>query len=159
MPFKISGDFLVVVKHPDYKPDERKRDVPYPSGRSKSYVYLQPENGRHSTANGAPGASVLAPKAQRKLILGLKALQGISWTTLQTPNAAAAPRRATLTFSILVELLAIRRNDLPRARGSAHQGDTNDPKHARALAALGTVLSNQSKLCEEAISPLEKALK
>jgi tetratricopeptide (TPR) repeat protein len=32
-----------------------------------------------------------------------------------------------------------------------------DPHHARALAALGTVFSNQSKY-DEAIAPLEKAL-
>jgi tetratricopeptide (TPR) repeat protein len=54
-------------------------------------------------------------------------------------------------------VLSVRRNDLPKAQEVFTKATQIDPHHARALAALGTVLSNQSKY-EEAITPLEKAL-
>jgi len=121
-------------------------------------VYLQPENDANSTANGAPGAPVLAPKAQKEVDLGLKALQENKLDDAQKHlNAAAALAPSYPDVLYLVGVLAIRRNDLPRAREVLTKATQIDPKHARALAALGTVLSNQSNY-EEAISPLEKAL-
>jgi len=151
------GDFLVVVEASGYKPGRANVDVPIPV-KVEVDVYLQPENDANSTANGAPGAPVLAPKAQKEVDLGLKALQENKLDDAQKHlNAAAALAPSYPDVLYLIGVLAIRRNDLPRAREVLTKATQIDPKHARALAALGTVLSNQSNY-EEAISPLEKAL-
>jgi len=151
------GDFLVVVEASGYKPGRANVDVPIPV-KVEVDVYLQPENDANSTVNGAPGAPVLAPKAQKEVDLGLKALQENKLDDAQKHlNAAAALAPSYPDVLYLIGVLAIRRNDLPRAREVLTKATQIDPKHARALAALGTVLSNQSNY-EEAISPLEKAL-
>jgi tetratricopeptide (TPR) repeat protein len=123
-------------------------------------VYLQPENDANANtpANGAPGAPVLAPKAQKEVDLGLKALQESKLDDAQRHldgAAALAPNHPDLLY--LMGVLAFRRNDLPRAQQVLTKATQIDPHHARALAALGTVFSNQSKY-DEAIAPLEKAL-
>jgi len=149
------GDFSVVVEANGYKLGRANVEVPIPV-KVEVDVYLQPEN--DSNANGAPGAPVLAPKAQKEVDLGLKALQENNLDDAQKHlNAAAALAPSYPDVLYLMGVLAVRRNDLPRAQEVLTKATQIDPHHARALAALGTVLSNQSKY-EEAISPLEKAL-
>jgi Flp pilus assembly protein TadD len=130
------GGFSVVVEAPGYKQGRANVDVPIPV-RVEVDVYLQPESdaNANTTVNGALGAPVLAPKAQKA--------------------AALAPSHPNILY--LFGVLYVRRNDLPRAQEALTKATQIDPKHARALAALGTVLSNQSNY-EAAISPLEKAL-
>ena len=153
------GDFLVVVEASGYKPGRANVDVPIPV-KVEVDVYLQPENDANANtpANGAPGAPVLAPKAQKEVDLGLKALQESKLDDAQRHlDAAAALSPSHPDILYLMGVLAVRRNDLPRAQQVLTKATQIAPHHARALAALGTVLSNQSKY-EEAISPLEKAL-
>lgn len=153
------GGFSVVVEAPGYKPGRANVDVPIPV-RVEVDVYLQPESdaNANNSVNGAPGAPVLAPKAQKEVDLGLKALQENKLDDAQKHlNAAAALAPSYPDILYLVGVLAVRRNDLPRAQEMLTKATQIDPKHARALAALGTVLSNQSNY-EAAISPLEKAL-
>ena len=151
------GDFLVVVEASGYKPGRANVDVPIPV-KVEVDVYLQPENDANSTANSAPGAPVLAPKAQKEVDLGLKSLQENRLDDAQKHlNAAAALAPSYPDVLYLLGVLAIRRNDLPRAQEVLTKATQIDPHHARALAALGTVFSNQSKY-DEAIIPLEKAL-
>ncbi len=153
------GDFSVVVEATGYKPGRANVDVPIPV-RVEVDVYLQPENDAiaNTTVDGAPGAPVLAPKAQREVEFGLKALQENRLVDAQKhldAAAALAPSHPDVLY--LFGVLYVRRNDLPRARAALTKATQIDPHHARALAALGTVLSNQGNY-EEAISPLEKAL-
>jgi Tfp pilus assembly protein PilF len=153
------GDFLVVAEAPGYKPGRANVDVPIPV-KVEVDVYLQPENDANANTipNGAPGAPVLAPKAQKEVDLGLKALQESKLDDAQRhldAAAALAPSHPDVLY--LMGVLAVRRNDLPRAQQVLTKATQIAPHHARALAALGTVLSNQNKY-EEAIAPLEKAL-
>src|SRR6266404_2248498 len=153
------GDFLVVVEASGYKPGRANVDVPIPV-KVEVDVYLQPESdaSANTSVNCAPGAPVLAPKAQKEVDLGLKALQENKLDDAQKHlNAAVALAPGNPDVLYLVGVLAVRRNDLPRAQEVLTKATQIDPHHARALAALGTVLSNQSKY-EEAIAPLEKAL-
>lgn len=151
------GDFSVIVEANGYKLGRASIDVPIPV-RVEVDVYLQPESDTSTTANGAPGAPVLAPKAQKEVDAGLKALQENKLDDAQKhldAAAALAPNHPDVLY--LFGVLYIRRNDLPRAQGALTKATQIDPHHARALAALGTVLSNQSNY-EAAIPPLEKAL-
>ncbi len=151
------GDFSVVVEANGYKLGRANVDVPIPV-KVEVDVYLQPENDANTTANRAPGAPVLAPKAQKEIDAALKALQENKLDDAQKhldAAAALAPSHPDVLY--LLGVLSVRRNDLPRAQEVFTKATQIDPKHARALAALGTVLSNQSKY-EEAITPLEKAL-
>jgi Flp pilus assembly protein TadD len=153
------GGFSVVVDAPGYKQGRANVDVPIPV-RVEVDVYLQPESdaNANTTVNGALGAPVLAPKAQKEFDLGLKALQENQLDDAQKhldAAAALAPSHPNILY--LFGVLYVRRNDLPRAQEALTKATQIDPKHARALAALGTVLSNQSNY-EAAISPLEKAL-
>src|SRR5713226_843054 len=153
------GDFSVIVEASGYKPGRANVDVPIPV-RVEVDVYLQPETdtNTNATVNSAPGAPVLAPKAQKEFDLGLKALQENQLDDAQKhldAAAALAPSHPDVLY--LFGVLYVRRNDLPRAQEALTKATQIDPKHARALAALGTVLSNQSKY-EAAIAPLEKAL-
>jgi Flp pilus assembly protein TadD len=153
------GGFSVVVEASGYKPGRANVDVPIPV-RVEVDVYLQPDSNAKANTNatGAPGAPVLAPKAQKEVDLGLKALQENKLDDAQKHLDAAAtlaPSHPDVLY--LWGFLYVRRHDLPRAQEALTKATQIDPKHARALAALGTVLSNQSNY-EAAISPLEKAL-
>jgi tetratricopeptide (TPR) repeat protein len=151
------GDFSVIVEANGYKLGRANVDVPIPV-RVEVDVYLQPESDASTTANGAPGAPVLAPKAQKEVDLGLKALQEDKLDDAQKHLAAAAalaPNHPDVLY--LFGVLYIRRNDLPRAQEALTKATQIAPRHARALAALGTVLSNRSNY-EAAIPTLEKAL-
>jgi tetratricopeptide (TPR) repeat protein len=153
------GDFSVVVEATGYKPGRANVDVPIPV-RVEVDVYLQSESdaNANTTANGAAGSPVLAPKAQKEVASGLKALQENQLGDAQKhldAAAALAPNHPDILY--LFGVLYVRRNDLPRAQEALTKATQIDPKHARALAALGTVLSNQGNY-EAAISPLEKAL-
>jgi Tfp pilus assembly protein PilF len=153
------GDFSVVVEATGYKQGRANVDVPIPV-RVEVDVYLQPETdtNTNATVNGAPGAPLLAPKAQKEADSGLKALQENKLDDAQKHLDAAvalAPNHPDVLY--LFGVLYVRRNDLPRAQQAFTKATQIDPKHARALAALGTVLSNQSKYAE-ALSPLGKAL-
>jgi len=84
---------------------------------------FQPENDANSTANGAPGAPVLAPKAQKEVDLGLKALQENKLDDAQKHlNAAAALAPSYPDVSILLECSRSGEMTSPGA-GSAHQGE------------------------------------
>lgn len=153
------GDFSVVVEANGYKLGRANVDVPIPV-KVEVDVYLQPENDSNSNtaANGPPGAAVLAPKAQKEIDAGLKALQENKLDDAQKhldAAAALAPSHPDVLY--LLGVLSVRRNDLAKAQEVFTKATQLDPKHARALAALGTVLANQSKY-EEATIPLEKAL-
>jgi Tfp pilus assembly protein PilF len=153
------GDFSVVVEAPGYKPGRANVDVPIPV-KVEVDVYLQPESDANASTsvNGPPGSPVLAPKAQKEVDSGLKALQENKLDDAQKHLDAAAvlaPSHPDVLY--LFGVLYVRRNDLPRAREALAKATQIDPHHARALAALGTVLSNQSNY-EAAIPPLEKAL-
>jgi Flp pilus assembly protein TadD len=153
------GDFSVVVEANGYKQGRANVDVPIPV-KVEVDVYLQPESdaNANSSANGVPGAPVLAPKAQKEVDLGLKALQENKLDDAQKhldAAAALAPNHPDVLY--LFGVLYVRRNDLPRAQEALSKATQIDPKHARALAALGTVLSNESNY-EAAIPPLERAL-
>ncbi len=153
------GDFSVLVEATGYKPGRANVDVPIPV-RVEVDVYLQPEGdvNANSSPNGVPGAPVLAPKAQKEVDLGLKALQENKLDDAQKHLDAAtalAPNHPDVLY--LFGVLYVRRNDLPHAQEALSKATQIDPKHARALAALGTVLSNQGNYLA-AISPLERAL-
>ena len=153
------GDFSVVVEATGYKPGRANVDVPIPV-RVEVDVYLQPENdgNANTAANGVPGAPVLAPKAQKEVDSGLKALQENKLDDAQKHLDAAAtlaPSHPDVLY--LFGVLYVRRNDLARAQEALTKATQLDPQHARALAALGTVLSNQGNYVA-AISPLERAL-
>ena len=153
------GDFSVIVEASGYKPGRANVDVPIPV-RVEVDVYLEPETetNTNATVKGAPGAPVLAPKAQKEFDLSLKALQENQLDDAQKhldAAAALAPSHPDVLY--LFGVLYVRRNDLPRAQEVLTKATQIDPRHARALAALGTVLSNQSNY-EAAIPSLEKAL-
>ena len=153
------GDFSVVVEAPGYKPGRATVDVPIPV-KVEVDVYLQPESDANgnSSVNGASGSPVLAPKAQKEVDAGVKALQENKLDDAQKHldvAAALAPSHPDVLY--LFGVLYVRRNDLPRAQEALTKATQIDPHHARALAALGTVLSNQSNY-EAAIPTLEKAL-
>jgi len=156
MPQNLGG-FTVEVEATGYKPGRANVDVPIPV-RVEVDVYLQPESDPNASAKAAPGAPVLAPKAQQEVDLALKALQENKLDDAQKHlDAASAFAPAHPDILYLLGVLSVRRNDLPHAQEVLTKATQIDPQHARALAALGTVLSNQNKY-EEAIPPLDKAL-
>jgi len=150
------GDFSVVAEATGYQTGRVNVDVPIPV-RVEVDVYLQPESSS-GPAETAPGAPLLAPKAQKEVDAGLKALQENQLEEAQKhldAAAALAPSHPDILY--LHGVLYIRRNELPNAQEVLTKATQMDPHHARALAALGTVLSNQGKFAE-AIPPLDRAL-
>ncbi len=153
------GDFSVVVEAPGYRPGRATVDVPIPV-KVEVDVYLQPEGDASANTSvvGVPGAPILAPKAQKEVDAGLKALQENKLDEAQKRlDAAAALAPGNPDVHYLIGVLYIRRNDMHRAQEALTKATQIDPQHARALAALGTVLSNLNNY-EAALSPLEKAL-
>jgi tetratricopeptide (TPR) repeat protein len=151
------GDFSVVVEATGYKVGRANVDVPIPV-RVDVDVYLQPEGEASANTSGISGAPILAPKAQKEVDAGLKALQENKLDEAQKHlDAAAVLVPANPDVHYLLGVLYIRRNELHRAQEVLTKATQIDPHHARALAALGTVLSNLNNY-EAAIPPLEKAL-
>jgi Flp pilus assembly protein TadD len=153
---KNLGHFTVVVEAPGYKTAHEEVSVPIPE-KVEVDVYLQPEG--DTTTVGLTGGPVLAPRA--KEILN-KALQALLANNLEEADRRLreamrlAPGHPDVLY--LQGIFYLRRNQWAEAQSVLEKATQIDPKHARALAALGTALSNQGKY-DLAIAPLEQSVR
>lgn len=150
------GQFSVIVEAPGYKTAHEEVSVPIPV-KAELDVYLLPEADTTGTV-GLAGGPVLAPKARDVLNKALQALQANNLDEADKRLSEAmrlAPGHPDVLY--LQGVLYLRRSKWAEAQSVLEKATRTDSKHARALAALGTALSNQGKY-DAAIAPLEQSV-
>ncbi len=153
---KSLGQFTIIVEAPGYKTAHEEVSLPI-SAKAEVDVYLQPEADTTATV-GLAGGPVLAPRARKVLDKALQALVGNNLDDAEKRLREAmrlAPGHPDVLY--LQGVLYLRRNSWAEAQSVLEKATLIDPKHARALAALGTALSNQGKY-DAAIAPLEQSV-
>ncbi|NDQ57050.1 MAG: tetratricopeptide repeat protein [Acidipila sp.] len=151
------GDYYVEVEAAGYKTGRGEASLPIPV-TTDVQIYLQAESEFIAEPVVSGPGSILAPKAKKELNAGLQALREGKLADAEKNLSAAnalAPGNSDILY--LLGILYVRLKDLPRAQSVLEKATQIDPHHARALAALGTTLANQSKFAE-AIPPLEQSL-
>ena len=148
------GEFTVVVQAAGYASAQQDLSI-NAAGRAEVDVYL---HALSVNPTGAPGRTVLAPKAKKAVDEGLQAL-GADNPAKAQKHASEAMRLAPSHPDVLYlqGVIFLKQRDWPRAQEVLEKATQVDPSHANAFSALGMALCDQGKY-EAAIAPLEKAL-
>ena len=150
------GEYTVAVEAPGYKGAQQEVSI---AGATQYLedMYLERE-ATSEEGKGAPGRTVLAPKARQALEKGAQALKAGKLGEAHTWIGEAmklAPANPDVLY--LQAMLYMNQSNWEQAQTMLERASQIDPNQPHLLAALGIDLVNQKKLAE-AIPPLEKSI-
>ncbi len=153
----VAGDYDIEVTAPGYRGAHVQTTVAGTSQTTPVYIYLQPE--------GAPGEPAtpampppMNPKAQKELTKALEALKAQrleeAWSHLEKAEPLA-PESSDVHY--LLGVLLVAKNNSKGARQEFEKAVSHQPRHERALIALGE-LQLRAGDATAAAQTLEQAL-
>jgi tetratricopeptide (TPR) repeat protein len=149
------GDFTVLVEAAGYSSAQKEFSVDA-TGRTQIDIVLR--RTAASDSSTPPGRPLLAPKAQKAVDEGLRALSADKTAEAEKHVAEAvrlAPGHPDVLY--LEGVLYLKQHNWAQAQEVLQKATQLDPGNAQAFAALGMSLCDQGKY-DAAIAPLEKAL-
>jgi Flp pilus assembly protein TadD len=150
------GSYTVIVEAAGYK--TAQKDVSLTVAMKVEVDISLQSDSASGDAPSAPGRPILAPKARKALLEGLKAIAEKRLDDADKKIAEAiqlAPSDPDVLYGQGV--LYMSRGNWAQAQGSLEKSTQMNAENPRAFSALGMVLINQGKN-EAAITPLEKSL-
>ena len=151
-----TGDYTVQVSATGY--ESSQKDISIPVALKTEVEFTLKRTAQANETTGVPAGPVLAPKAKEAFDKGLQALGAGKMKDAEKYSDEAmklAPGHPDVLY--LQGVVDLNLRNFADAQDVLEKATQIDPTNARALAALGMALSDQSKY-EEAIPSLEKSL-